>query len=135
MGQADGLPTVRLPAEIDVFSAPAITGALCGALDSGGPGLIIDMSGMDKCDSACLGALVQAARRARGWGSWVRVVVPDPNVRKVFRLVALDEVMPLHASVAEAVAAAGSATVTVTAGGSARIVGRASSWVSGRGPG
>jgi hypothetical protein len=58
------------------------------------------------CDSACLDASMRSARRARGWGSWLRLVVPDPGVRKVVRLVALDEVMPVHASVTGAIAAA-----------------------------
>ncbi len=79
------------------------------------PGLIVDMCGAGFCDSACLGALMRAARRARGWGTWLRLVVTDPDVRKVVRLVALDEVMPVHPSVAEAVAAAG--RETVAAGG------------------
>jgi hypothetical protein len=40
---------------------------------------------------------MRSARRARGWGSWLRLVVPDPGVRNVVRLVALDEVMPVPA--------------------------------------
>jgi hypothetical protein len=63
-------------------SAPAIAGVLCAVLDSGGLGLIVDMSGAGFFDAECLGSLVRAARRARGWGSWVRVVVPDPHVRR-----------------------------------------------------
>jgi hypothetical protein len=39
-------------------------------------------------------------------GSWLRLVVPDTGVRKMVRLVALDEVMPVHASVTGAIAAA-----------------------------
>jgi hypothetical protein len=49
---------------------------------------------------------MRAARRARGWGSCLRLVVWDPGARTVVRLVALDEVMPVHASVTEAVEAA-----------------------------
>jgi hypothetical protein len=49
---------------------------------------------------------MRAARRARGWGSWLRLVISDPGARRVVRLVALDEVMPVHASVTDAVAAA-----------------------------
>lgn len=51
-------------------------------------------------------ALMRAARRAHGWGSWLRLVVPDPGVRRVLRLVTLDEVMPVHASVTGAIVAA-----------------------------
>jgi hypothetical protein len=49
---------------------------------------------------------MRSARRARGWGSWLRLVVPDPGARKMVRLVALDEVMPVHASVTGAIEAA-----------------------------
>jgi anti-sigma B factor antagonist len=98
---------VRWPAGTGVPAAPAIAGVLCAVLDSGGLGLIVEISGAGFFGAECLGSLVRAARRARGWGSWVRVVVPDPHVRTVVRLVSLDEVMPVHASVAEAVAAAG----------------------------
>jgi len=54
---------------------------------------------------------MRSARRARGWGSWLRLVVPDPGVRKMVRLVALDEVMPVHASVTGAIAAAREAAI------------------------
>jgi anti-sigma B factor antagonist len=102
-----GCAVVGWPAGTGLLTAPDIAGVLCAVLDSGGLGLIVDMSGAGFFDAECLGSLVRAARRARGWGSWVRVVVPDPHVRRVVRLVSLDEVMPVHASVAEAVAAAG----------------------------
>ena len=49
---------------------------------------------------------MRSARRARGWGSWLRLVIPDAGVRKVVRLVALDEAMPVYASVTGAIAAA-----------------------------
>lgn len=49
---------------------------------------------------------MRAARLARGWGSWLRLVVPDAGARRVVRLVALDEAMPLHATVIGAVVAA-----------------------------
>lgn len=118
-----GCAVVGLPAEMDVLTAPAIAGELCAVLDSGAAGLIVDMSGAGFCDSACLDALMRAARRARGWGSWVRLVVPDPDVRKVVRLVALDEVMPVHASINEAVAAAGRETAMAAVGGPGRCPG------------
>lgn len=101
----DGYAVVRLPAEIDSFAAPAIAGELSAVLDSGARGLIVDMSGTGCCDAACLGALVRAARRARGWGAWVRLVVPDPHVRMVVELVSLDGLMPVYGSVSEAAAA------------------------------
>jgi anti-sigma B factor antagonist len=102
--QFEGCAVLRLPAETDSFTAPAISGELCALLDSGMRGLIVDMSDTGLCDAACLGSLVRAARRAQGWGSWIRLVIPDQHARKVARLVSLDGLMPVHGSVAEAVA-------------------------------
>jgi anti-sigma B factor antagonist len=110
-----GFAVVELPAGRGPLTAPALAGELCAVLDAGAAGLIIDLPGARLCDSAFLDALMRAARRARGWGSWLRLVIPDPGMRKVVRLVALDKVMPVHASVTEAVAAA-RAAATVAAG-------------------
>src|ERR1700761_5434269 len=98
-----GFAVVELPAGKGFLTAPALAGELCAVLDAGAPGMIVDLGGTRVCDSAYLGALMRTARRARGWGSWLRLVIPDPDVRKVVGLVSLDEVMPVHASVTAAV--------------------------------
>jgi anti-sigma B factor antagonist len=105
-GFIGGFAVVELPADRDCFTAPALAGELCAVLDAGAAGLIVELPGTGACDSACLDALMRVARRARGWGSWLRLVIPDPGVRRMVRLVALDEVMPVHASVTGAVAVA-----------------------------
>lgn len=101
-----GFAVVELPSGRGFPAASAFAGELCAVLDAGAAGLIVDVPSTSVCDSACLDALMRSARRARGWGSWLRLVVPDPGVRKMVRLVALDEVMPVHASVTGAIAAA-----------------------------
>ena len=110
-----GFAIMEWPARHDVLTAAALAGELCSVLDEGGPGLIVDLSGTGFCDSECLGALMQVARRARGWQSWLRVVIPDHAARTMAQLVTLDQVMPVHASVADAVTAA--CLETITAGG------------------
>ena len=99
-----------------MLTAPALAGALCAVLEAGAAGLIVDLP-KGACDSACLDALMRTARRARGWGAWLRLVIPDPGARKMVRLVVLDEVMPVHASVTGAVVAAARAAAAVAAGG------------------
>jgi anti-sigma B factor antagonist len=99
-----GFAVVALPA--GSLTPPALAGEVCAVLEAGATGLIADLPGTGACDSSSLDALMRAARRARGWGSWLRLVVRDPGARTVVRLVALDEVMPVHASVTEAVEAA-----------------------------
>jgi len=112
-----GFAVVELPAGRGLLTPLTLAGELCAVLDAGAAGLIADLPSTGVCDSACLDALMRAARRARGWGSWLRLVIPDPGARKVVRLVALDEVMPVHASVTGAVAAAAREAATVAAGG------------------
>jgi anti-sigma B factor antagonist len=136
-----GFAVVELPAGGDFLTPPALAGELCAVLDAGAAGLIADLPGAGVCDSACLDALMRAARRARGWGSWLRLVVRDPGARKMVRLVSLDEVMPVHASVTGAVeaaareAATGAAAreaATGAAGGGGSAVGRAPSHAGAR---
>jgi anti-anti-sigma regulatory factor len=101
-----GFAVVELPAGRGFLTPPALAGEVCAVLDAGATGLIANLPGAGACDSSCLDALMRTARRARGWGSWLRLVVRDPSARTVVRLVALDEVMPVHASVTGAVEAA-----------------------------
>lgn len=122
-----GFAVVELPTAGGFLTPPALAGELCAVLDAGAPGLIAELPGAGVADSACLDALMRAARRARGWGSWLRLVVRDPAARKVVRLVALDEVMPVHASVTGAVAAAAREAAAGAVGGAGEAAGRAPS--------
>jgi anti-anti-sigma factor len=115
-----GFAVVKFPAGRGFPTPPALAGELCAVLDAGATGLIAELPRAGACDSACLDALMRAARRARGWGAWLRLVVQDPGARKVVRLVALDEVMPVHASVTEAVEAAAREAATGAAGAAGR---------------
>lgn len=108
---------VELPADKSCRSAQALAAELCVVLDAGAEGLIVCLPGAGACDSASLDALMRAARRARGWGAWLRLVVPDARMRRMVRLVALDEVMPVHASVNGALAAAAYEAATIAVGG------------------
>jgi anti-sigma B factor antagonist len=107
----------ELPADRASLTAPALAGELCAVLEAGAAGLIVDLASTGMCDSASLDALMRAARRARGWGAWLRLVIPDAGARKVVRLVALDEVMPVHASVTGAIVAAAREAAAAAAGG------------------
>jgi anti-anti-sigma regulatory factor len=111
-----GFAVVELPAGRGSLTALALAGELCAVLDAGAAGLIVDLPSAGACDSACLDALMRAAKRARGWGAWLRLAVADPGTRKMVRLVALDEVMPVHASVTGAVAAAAREAAVAAAG-------------------
>lgn len=94
---------VTLPAEIDLTNAPAIQAGLLAALDE--PGLVIaDMSGTTFCDSAGLRVLVIARDRARDRGSALRIIIrPDGSVARTMAILGLDRMLPVYASMQDAV--------------------------------
>ena len=65
--------------------------------------LLVDVSGLAFIDSAALHQIVRAHRRLRADGCVLALVSPSPGVARVLQLSALDQVIPVHASVEEAV--------------------------------
>jgi anti-sigma B factor antagonist len=64
---------------------------------------VIDLSGTTFVDSMAIGTMLGVARRANGWGGWVRLVAPRPNVRRVLHLTGLDKVFAMYDTVDQAV--------------------------------
>jgi anti-sigma B factor antagonist len=112
-----GFAVMEPPAGKRFLTATALAGELCAVLDAGAEGLIVYLPGTCVFDSACLDSLMRVARRARGWGTWLRLVIPDAGVRRMVRLVALNQVMPVHASVTAAVGAAALESAALKASG------------------
>lgn len=118
----DGCTVVDLPAELDLDNAPGIGDQLIGLLRPEARGLVVDMSGTSFCDSTGINAVIRAYHRAREMGGWVRLVITTPSVHKVFRITSVDELIPIHASVGDAVAQA-----EVAASGAPKPAGEAGS--------
>lgn len=97
---------VTLPTEIDIANASAVRARLHAELDTGVPGLIIDMSGTGFCDSTGLSVLVRAQHQAEACRAWLRLVLPDDSgpgaVRKVFDITKLDHVLDVYPSIEQA---------------------------------
>ncbi|MGH9297850.1 MAG: STAS domain-containing protein, partial [Acidimicrobiales bacterium] len=64
----------------------------------------LDMSGVPFIDSTCLGVLLGAMRHANGGRGGMRVASARPRVRRAIEIAALDEQLPLYATVEAAVA-------------------------------
>ena len=88
--------------EVDVFTAPSLDEALSEVISGGSTCLIVDLSGVDFLDSTGLSVLVKALKRVRESEGSLDVVVSADRVAKVFRLTGLDKVIPLHATLADA---------------------------------
>jgi anti-sigma B factor antagonist len=109
----EGVPVVTAPEEIDIANAAGLKAALLEAalletapMETAEPGralLVVDMSRTRFCDSAGLNALVGAARLARAEGGEVRLVVTGEAVSRIVELTGVDRVIPIYASLEDAV--------------------------------
>jgi anti-sigma B factor antagonist len=98
---------VTVAGELDVVGGPDLRQAVMTEVREGKNHLVLDLTGVDFIDSFGLGVVVGALKRARLLDGDLRLVVPEPRVRRVFEVCDLDRVFDLHTSVEEAVAGAG----------------------------
>lgn len=102
--QAGGIAVVTAAGELDAHSAPSL-GAVLGPLSQRrGVELVVDLSAVGFIDSTGLGVLVSTLKHVREAEGRLDVVVATPRVLKVFSLTGLDVVIPLHATIASALA-------------------------------
>ena len=97
----------RVSGEIDIATAPGLRSQLIGLVTGGRTSVVLDLAGVEFLDSTGLGVIVGVLKRARTLGGDLRLVCPNPAVRRVFEITALDRTMPLADSVDHALAGAG----------------------------
>ncbi len=90
--------------ELDVAGAPDLRQHVMTAVRTGTHRLVLDLTGVDFIDSFGLGVLVGALKRVRLLDGDLRLVVPEPRVRRVLEVCDLDRVFTLYATVDDAVA-------------------------------
>jgi anti-sigma B factor antagonist len=84
--------------DADLHSAPELKERLRMAVDSGATNVVLDLSDVTFIDSTSLGVLLGSMRRLREVDGQLRLVVPRPEVRRIFELTLLDRVFPLDDS-------------------------------------
>jgi anti-anti-sigma factor len=96
----------RLTGEIDLSNASEVGETLSAAVPNTALGLVIDLTATAYLDSSGVHLLFDLAERLQRRQQQLRVVVPDgAPVRRVLRIVELDESVPVTARVEDAVAA------------------------------
>ena len=88
-----GYAIVAVAGQIDIATVTRLRERLFQLAASGRP-LVVDLDQVSFIDSAGLGGLVGAAKRAAGYGGSLHVVCARPQIRQLFRLTGLDRQLP-----------------------------------------
>jgi anti-sigma B factor antagonist len=90
--------------EIDLYTVPRLQRELAGVLAADRPvRLIVDLSGVDFCDSTGVNVLLAAHRQARVGGGDLELAGPRPAVRKILQVTGLETVFTVIDSPAQVV--------------------------------
>ncbi len=97
---------LRFTGLLDAFSEPAFRKVVSRCIEEGPKHVILDFSAIDFIDSSGLGILVQMAKKSQASGGTLQIV-SNPRVKQTVKLVRLEQLLPLKASLEEALAAIG----------------------------
>jgi len=82
--------------EIDLYTAPRLHRELVAVLADDRPArVIVDMSGVEFCDSTGMNVFLSSLRRARERGGQLELAAPRPAVRKILQVTGLDSVFTI----------------------------------------
>ena len=101
----DDLDTQLAALNLDLDTAAALHTALEQALDRPAPRVVVDLSGLQFCDSTGLSAFVVGGKRAAGQGGWLRLAAPSDWMRGLFDTLGLTHRLVVYPDVAAALAA------------------------------
>ena len=83
------LPVIDLAGELDVYQAPRLREKLEALIADGHPRLVLNLTRVEYIDSTGLGTLVAVRKLAMTQGGEVRLLCPNPAVRRVFEITGL----------------------------------------------
>jgi anti-sigma B factor antagonist len=93
---------LTLRGSLDIDTAPALKANLNRLVEQPAPRVIVDLAGLDFCDSMGVGVLVTAHSRAVERGGWVRLAAPSSFLRRLLDTLGLTPHLSLHADVPSA---------------------------------
>jgi anti-sigma B factor antagonist len=105
--RSDDHTVVIMPAELDATNSDDVRQRLLALLNDGAGPVVIDLTGTTFCDSSALKALLRAQTRGSAADRRLHAAVrPGGAVRRIFELVSMARVIPVHDDVDAAIAAA-----------------------------
>ncbi len=96
---------VAVGGDLDLTTAPRLRKEVVALVSWGTTRVVLDLSGVEFCDSVGLGVIVGAVKRVRGHGGELRLAAPSTPVRQLLALTRLDRALPPFESVEAATSA------------------------------
>jgi anti-sigma B factor antagonist len=93
----DGTRILSIAGEIDLNTAPTFRTELLAAIGSGAT-VMLDLAGCGFLDCSGLAVLVEAKKRLNGSRQCLTLVVPQPDIIRVFKMTRLDRLFQIHPS-------------------------------------
>lgn len=87
----EGVVTLRLAGDLDMFSVPRLRAALADSI--GRCDVVLDLSRVAFCDSSALRVFVDAQRTSAAGGRTLELTHPSPPVRELFEVSGLRGVL------------------------------------------
>src|ERR1700735_5214789 len=83
-----------------LYTAPRLQSEIPAVIASAAPAsrVIIDMSGVEFCDSTGMNVLLSCLRQARERGGELELAAPRPAIKKILQVTGLDAVFTIAAS-------------------------------------
>ncbi|GAB1641008.1 STAS domain-containing protein [Krasilnikovia sp. MM14-A1259] len=91
-----------LRGSLDIDTAPSLKANLTRLVERPRPRVVVDLGGLDFCDSVGVGVLVAAHGRAVERGGWVRLAAPSKFLCRLLDTLGLTGHLSLHPDVAAA---------------------------------
>jgi len=113
----DDVYVFALQGEIDFHFSPVLRSMLQVKLKAHCPSLVLDFSEVEFIDSRGIATVIEYYRDCGEYGGKICLAALSPEVKPIIDTVRLDKVMPIFATVPEAVAAMKSTVQASTAAG------------------
>ncbi len=104
IGNPDDSVVVTVRGNLDLDSAPVLDTTLGQVLDRPMPRVVVDLSGVEFCDSTGLSSFVVAHNQAGAAGGWVRLACPSEWLHGLLTTLGLTSALALYPTVADALA-------------------------------
>jgi len=89
---------IAITGEMDVYTTPQVKDAMLALLEKGYYHLIVNLQQTEYLDSTALGVLVGTLKRVRERGGDLRLVAPQPKIRRLLEITRLIKVFSIDAT-------------------------------------